>query len=120
MDEGLTITRFCNAELRVYARSLRHRLRRLPAAGIFGDDYGHRSLWDEFEFEAENGPTAGLEWAWNGALSGVLCEVIDKLPEHHRCLLSWHLASLEGDEPEFCVNEDLLKDAVLSATRQLA
>lgn len=50
------------------ARRLIYRLQRLPATGIYGNDEGLRTVWDEYCFEVRNGPTYGLEWAWQSLI----------------------------------------------------
>ena len=39
------------------ARQAVHRMQRIDASGIFGDDYRHKTLWDEFCHEVQTGPT---------------------------------------------------------------
>ncbi|MBB3387182.1 MULTISPECIES: hypothetical protein [unclassified Rhizobium] len=48
-----------------------HRLQRICHSGIFGGDYCHRSLWDEFCHEQQNGLYFD-EDVWGETLEGLL------------------------------------------------
>lgn len=111
--------RFASAELRAAARRVAHQLQRLKASGIYGDQ-PHRTLWNEFCFEIENGQTPGLEMAWEHTLDPLVADVVNRLPDHTARLLSWHAASFEEEDPEDALWPDLVCAAVLSATKQLA
>ena len=60
------------------ARRLVHRLQRISASGIYGDDYRHRSLWDEFCHEQQNGPYFD-EDIWGDTLEGLLQSEVERL-----------------------------------------
>lgn len=120
MTPDLAIFRFALEELASAGRRVAHRLRRMPASGIYGDDHRHRTLWDEFCFEQENGPTFQLEWAWVETLHPILVEVVERLPEHTARLLSWHLASLDDNDPDDSVWPDMLRSAVLDGAKEVA
>ncbi len=97
-----------------------YRLQRMPATGIYGDDHGHRSLWDEYRFEAQEGPTPALESAWDQALSQVAQDVIEKTHAHTKALLSWHLLSMEEEEASDAIYQEGLEQAALEALTELA
>lgn len=119
MSPDRAIIRFAMEELASAGRRLAYRLRCMRASGVYGDDHDLRTLWDEFCFELENGPTSLLEEAWGDLLFPILVEVVDRLPDHTARLLSWHLASLEEDEPDDIIWPDLLRSAVLDAAKEL-
>lgn len=60
------------------ARRLVHRLQRIFASGIYGDDYRYRSLWDEFCHEQQNGPYFD-EDVWDETLEGLLQAEVERL-----------------------------------------
>lgn len=60
------------------ARRLVHRLQRISASGIYGGDYRHRSLWDEFCHEQQNGPYFD-EDVWDETLEGLLQAEVERL-----------------------------------------
>ncbi|NJM49704.1 MAG: hypothetical protein HC843_01410 [Sphingomonadales bacterium] len=86
-------------EIERYAKSFRHVLERFPASGIYGDDYGLRSLWDEFCFEAQEGPVSELEYAWDHTLDGFVQAIVERIPAHHQELLSWSIAQEQEHVP---------------------
>lgn len=120
MEASRAITRFALVELEAAGRRMRYRMQRLPAAGIFGDDTGHRTLWDELRFDIQNGPAPALEVAWDQSLRAIAFDVVERMSEHMQALLSWHLASLDTDLPDDGVNEDALIEAVCGAAREIA
>lgn len=120
MNPDRAIIRFALKELDSVGRRVVYRLRRIPASGIYGDDIGLRSLWDEFCFEQRNGPTDQLELDWNRTLWPYLCDAVDRLPNHTARLLSWHLASFEEGDPDDAIHPAGLRDAIRTTVEALA
>ena len=120
MEADRAITRFALAEFAAAGRRMRHRMQRYPATRIYGDDSGHRTLWDELCHEAANGPAPALESAWEHTLSSFAIAVVEQMPSHTKAILSWHLASLEDDEPSDGIYAEALIEAVTAATREIA
>jgi hypothetical protein len=58
------------------------------ASGIYGDDYGYKSLWDEYCHEVQEGPVDLLDDAWNLTLDNVMDDVIERIPHQVAVLLS--------------------------------
>lgn len=86
-------------EFEALARRVAHRMRRIPATGIYSGDHGHKTLWDEYRYEVEHGPTALLEDAWSLTLTPFLSDAIDRVPDHAAMLLSVYAAwELDRDE----------------------
>lgn len=92
----------------------------MKASGIYGDDYYHRTCWDEYRFEVENGPHPLLESAWDMTIHQLVVDVVNRLPDHLASFLSWQIASFDEDEPEYIIRQDLLCDGVRSAVDELA
>jgi hypothetical protein len=120
MEPETAITRFALAELAAAARRMAHRLRRIPASGIYGDAHRHRTLWDELRFAAANGPGIFLEDAWEQTLRDICKGVLEGMPGHSKALLSWHLTSLGESTPDDAIDEAALRDAVCTAVMKLA
>lgn len=120
MDADTALMHFCMAELRAAGRRVSWRLQRLPASGIYGDDFGRRTLWDELRYEVENGPTELLEGAWEVTLAPIASDVIAKMPDHTKHLLSWHLNSFEEESPHDAIDMSALVQAVCECARQQA
>lgn len=70
------------------ARKVAHRMQRIPASGIFGDDHRHRTLWDEYCHEVQNRPHDLLEAAWEITLDAIVTAVVDDLPPHIAAVLT--------------------------------
>lgn len=79
---------FARAELLALTRRAVHRLKRIKASGIYGEDHGHRSLWKEYCHEVNEGPHQALESAWDHTLRGILEELVNAVPRHTSMLLT--------------------------------
>ena len=125
MQPETRIYRWQIYSLEYLGRSLRHRLMNIQATGIYGEYYGFRSLWDEFCYEQQEGPTSQLLDAWDNALLWPSEDVFDKIPQHVRELLSWSLSEEEekyhsaGFDEHF-VDKDLITRAIIQAAAQVA
>jgi hypothetical protein len=108
----------------VLARKVVYRLQRLDASGIYGDDYQHKTLWDEFCHEVQCGPYDDqIVDAWAMTIRPFLEAVITPLSENEKMVL--FLATDEADEfdedaGEPIVSDDALFGGVLSELRSLA
>ena len=95
---------FARIEIDGLKRRVIHRLQRIDASGIYGDDYAYKSLWDEYCHEVQEGPHDQLESAWKMTIEPLLDDVVERIPRHAAVLLSifatWELG--EEDDPD-CV-----------------
>ncbi len=91
---------YARIELRALARKVIHRLQRIKASAIFGDDYIYKTLWDEYCHEVQQGPHDMLEYAWGLTIPPFLDDVIERIPSHAAVLLSifaaWELCEDEA------------------------
>ena len=82
----------------VLARKVVYRLQRLDASGIYGDDYQHKTLWDEFRHEVQYGPHDDqIVDAWAMTIRPFLEAVITPLSENEKMVLFFS-ATDEADE----------------------
>ena len=87
---------------------------RIPATGLF-EDFRHKSLWDEYCHEVQEGPYLDLESSWDFTIGRVLDEVISAVPVHEQKLLTigakWSLESedFEG-ESEIPIDPGLMSE----------
>lgn len=88
--------RYAGERAEALARQVVHGLQRIPASGIFGDDFNYRTLWDEYCHELQHGPHPGLEFAWDGTISPFIEACIDKLSPRERDLLELALSDDSG------------------------
>lgn len=100
-DIDAAVRDFARAEFAALGRKAIHRLQRINASGIFGDDYIYKTLWDEYCHEVQEGPHDLLEYAWDQTLETVMDDVVERVPRHVAVLLSifatWELD--EEDDP---------------------
>jgi hypothetical protein len=92
---------FARGEWPRLARKVVYRMQRIPASGSFSEDYRHRTLWDEYCHEVQNGPHGIMEEAWEVAVDGILAGVVDGLPPHSAAVLTIDAEAefANGDEP---------------------
>ena len=88
--------RFSDARVQALARKVIHALQRMPASGVFGDDYRFKSVWDEYCREVQEGPHPMLEAAFDQAIDPMIAWQVDQLDESERQLLE--IALVEGAE----------------------
>lgn len=98
---------FANIEFEKLVRKLIWHLQRMPAAGLYGDAYNYKTLWDEYCHEVQEGPhdialvdgwrTVSDSWAQQ--LAPLVIEIADQVPRHVAQLLSGFAATeLEEEE----------------------
>lgn len=94
-------------EFEALARRVIHQLQRMPASGIFGDDFRYRSIWDEWCHEVQEGPHEALEYAWDVTINPFLVAALEELPGHVETLLTvYATGQVPGMQFSF-QNEDL-------------
>lgn len=121
---GKAVRDFAAIEIDRLARRIVHALQRMPASGIYGDDYAYKSLWDEYCHEAQEGPHDGLEGSWEMTINPFVDEVLDKIPHHVGVLLTI-LAASNLDEPQEAemigaFDREGIKELVLSSIDEIA
>lgn len=90
--------RFSDTRIQALARKVIHGLQRMPASGIFGNDYRFKSVWDEYCREVQEGQHPTLEAAFNQAVDPMIGWQVDQLDHSERHLLEIALSE-EADEP---------------------
>ena len=88
------IWRYAEERFAALARKVRYRLQRIQASRIYGDDLGHKTVWDEYCYEVLRGPTEALESAWTSTLHPFLEQAVSALSNREKVLL--FLATEEG------------------------
>ncbi|KZZ06894.1 hypothetical protein [Erythrobacter sp. HI0077] len=88
--------RFSDTHIQALARKVINAMQRMPASGIFGDDYRFKTVWDEYCREAQEGPHTMLEAAFDQTVAPMIAWHIDQLDHSERQLLEIALA--EGAE----------------------
>ena len=85
---GKAIRRFGEKKINELADRAIADLRKINAAGTYGDDYRHKTLWDEYCHEIQNGPTDMLERGWDDAVGSIREALIESIPSHEAVLLT--------------------------------
>ena len=106
------------------ARSVRHRLRAMPATGIHGQDAA-ADVWHEYRFEVRHGPTPALEYAWDLTIGQIIDPLLDGLASDEATIVSVAASwEVDGGESDFAgapaISTDLMRRAVRSRLDELA
>lgn len=91
------VIKYSSVELAGMTRRVIFALQRMPATGIYGDEPTFKSVWDEYCYEVQYGPSEDLEWAWDETISTFVMDQIDRLPAHVRLLISIGAEYERGD-----------------------
>ncbi len=105
------------------ARKMVHILQRYPAADIY--DMGcYNSIWDEYCYEVQHGPTDQLSWAWDALLLPHLTIIVKTIPEGERLLLSLDANEILNDQWDIedwnAVSEENIRRVVEQELRGIA
>ena len=82
------VLEFSSASYLSLARKVIFRLQRIDASGIYGDDYRHKTLWDEYCHEIQEGPYDLLENVWDVTIDPIVVEVVKAIPREEALLLT--------------------------------
>jgi hypothetical protein len=63
-------------------------LEQIGATSIFGDDYKHRTFWDELCHEVHEGPHSALEWAFEATLDPFIHDIVERIENSEATLLT--------------------------------
>jgi hypothetical protein len=66
------VREFSRVAFAALARKVIRRLQLIPASGIFDADRPHKSLWDEYCHEVQNGPHDMVDRPWDFELPYIL------------------------------------------------
>ena len=106
------------------ARSVRHRLRAMPATGIHGQDDAS-NVWHEYRFEVRHGPTPTLEYAWDLTIRQIIDPLLDGLAGDEATIISVAASwEVDGDQSDLAsepaISTDLMHRAIRSRLEELA
>jgi len=92
------VRKFARIEYSTATRKMIHRMRRFPASGIYRDEFKHKTLWEEYRHEQDNGPSEPLVFmGWNETLKPYFDEVLKSFRADTAILLSiYSVWELEG------------------------
>ena len=126
MDEGAAIRAFAKVRFLAMAEEIAADLRNRRATDIYGDDIGAKSIWDEYCYETQNGPTFELADAWSSLLDPLIADLVERLPYEETVLLTiaeqWQtdLPELDHGEGRYSANPDMIAQAIRAALFRVA
>lgn len=91
------VRNFATTELKSLTRRAIYRLQRIPATGIYGDDYRFKTVWDEYCHESQSGPFA--EDSWDDLLSQTFEHLVDQM--HHETAVLLTILAIEATDEEY-------------------
>ncbi|WBY17301.1 hypothetical protein PF049_03855 [Erythrobacteraceae bacterium WH01K] len=92
------LLRLTDTRIQALARKVIHAMKRMPATGIFGDDYPFKSVWDEYCREVQEGPNPMLEAAFDQTVDPMIAWQVDQLDHSERHLLEIALAEAVNEQ----------------------
>jgi hypothetical protein len=106
------------------ARDASAQLEQIEAAGIFGDDSKHRTLWDEYCHEIQEGPHGPLKCAFDTAVVPIVQAIVEAIDNPEAILLTigarWHLDEDQGTDREVIATPDQIRRNLEDAIETLA
>lgn len=108
------------AEFERLARRVIHHLQRMPASGIFGDDFHYRSIWDEWCHEVQEGPHELLEHAMDDAILPLIKATLESVPAHVKALFVIYVTGQAPRLQGTAAREGHLKDVLRRELEQMA
>lgn len=99
------ILSFADERIGSLAGSVQHELQKIPASGVWG--MGFKSVWDEYCYEVQEGPTPQLRGAFEATVDPMLDYALSRLPDTEAVLISFAAdASDPSSEPRDWIGGD--------------
>jgi hypothetical protein len=119
------IRNYSKASFAALAREAAGELQRIGAVGTFGDDHKHRTLWDEYCHEIQEGPHNNLlEAAFAAVVEPVAQAIVESLGESEAVLLTigarWHLDEDQEANVDVIATPDQMRRNLEDAIQTLA
>ena len=106
------------------ARDASIQLEQIEASGIFGDDYKHLTLWDEYCHEVQEGPHGPLEYAFAATVGPIVQAIVESIADSEAVLLTigarWHLDEDQATDREVVATPDQIRRNLEDAIETLA
>jgi len=99
-------------------------LEQIQATNISGDDFQHRSLWDEFCRDVQNGERASGQIAFDASVHSILNSIVETIGNAEAVLLTigarWHLGEEQDEAGDIVAVPDLIRRNLYDAIETLA
>jgi len=108
------VLRYADIAFGALARKVAEQIQQIDASGIYGDDYQHKTLWDEYCHKIQEGTDEPSEYAWEATITPFLTEMIENTPHEMAVLLTIGAESCLGEEEserlgDLASNPDLMQ-----------
>jgi hypothetical protein len=118
------VRNYSKARFATLARGAMVELEQIEATGIFGDDYKHRTVWDEYCHEIQAGPHGPLKFAFDTTVVPTVQAIVEAIDNPEAILLTigarWHLDEDQGTDREFVATPDQIRRNLEDAIETLA
>lgn len=116
---------YSRGRIAVLAREAVVQFEQFDAPGTFGDDYKHRTLWDEYCHDLQEGPHNDLlEAAFAEVIDPVVQAIVGSIAEPEAILLTigarWHLDEDHEVDGDVVSVPDLIRRNLQDAIKTLA
>lgn len=99
-------------------------LEKIEPTGIFGDDYNHRTLWDEYCHEFQEGPHGPLRYAFDATIAPIAQAIVESIADSEAVLLTigarWHLDEDHEEHGDVVATPDQIRRNLQDAVQKLA
>jgi hypothetical protein len=118
------IRNYSAARYSALAREAAVLLEQIEATRIFGDDYKHRTLWDEYCHEVQEGPHGLLEDAFAETVGPIIRGIVESVADSEAILLTigarWHLDEAQEADGDIVATPDQIRRNLEDAIQTLA
>ncbi len=119
------VLRYADIAFSAFARKVEEQIQQLDASGIYGDDYQHKTLWDEYCHKIQEGTDEPSEYAWEATITPFLTEIIENTPHEMAVLLTigaeWCLGEEERQRlGDLASNPDLMRRYLAQVIAEMA
>ena len=115
------LSAFARLRMPVLARKIVYRLQRLPASGIFGDDYQFKTMWDEVCWNVQNGSYDDeIDDAIDEVFSRLIGNEIREMPQAELNLLALSDPDFDPEMHDGTGNPDYVSEEIIAAVSILA
>jgi hypothetical protein len=119
------VLRFADTAFGALARKVADQIQQIDASGIYGDDFKHKTLWDEYCHKIQEGSDEPSETAWEWTITPFLDEIIENTPHEMAVLLTigaeWCLGEGESEQVgDLASNPDLMRRYLAQAIAEMA
>jgi hypothetical protein len=118
------IRNYSKTRFSALARDASIQLEQIEASGIFGDDYKHVTLWDEYCHEVQEGPHGPLEPAFDATVGPIVQAIVESIADCEAVLLTigarWHLGEDQEADGDVVAKPDQIRRNLEGAIETLA